>query len=336
MIKRTASLILCAVLLMNLSSCVFSQEETVNITAMNTLITIRVFGNSKEENERAVALFKEKITEFENLFDANIKTSDVAKINSSKIGAVVEESTARIIKKSLEASAMTNGAFDITIMPVLKLWGFDNGKYGVPSDAEIKSSLANVGYEKITVSGNNVEKQENTEISLGAIAKGYLGDELLKIATENGVNAVISLGGNIVLCGDNNGKGYWTVGVKNPHESESLACSFDCPADVSVVTSGAYERYFEKDGKTYHHIIDTTSGKPAQSDLLSVTVVGKDGAMCDAFSTALFALGYKKAVAFAKENNDFSYIFITDKNEITAIGIENLNTLNEFRYNGIG
>lgn len=330
MIKKAASLILCAVILINLCACGFSGEETVNITAMNTLITIRVFGNSREENERAIALFKEKITEFENLFDANVKTSDVAIINSSKIGAEVEESTAQIIKKSLKASEMTNGAFDITIMPVLKLWGFDNGKYGVPSEDEIKSSLANVGYNRISVSGNLVIKEENTEISLGAIAKGYLGDELLKIATENRVNAIISLGGNIVLCGDNNGKDSWTVGVKNPHGSESLACSFDCFGDVSVVTSGAYERYFEKNGKTYHHIIDTKSGKPAESDLLSVTVIGKDGAMCDAFSTALFALGYKKAVAFAKENNDFSYVFITDKNEITAIGIENLSVDDTF------
>ena len=147
---------------------------------------------------------------------------------------------------------------------------------------------------------------------------------ILEIAKENGICGIVSLGGNIVLCGENEEKGFWSVGVKDPDNSSEIVCSFECGGNLSVVTSGAYERYFEIEGKAYHHIIDPETGKPAESDLKSVTVIGENGALCDAYSTSLFVMGKNKAVEFIKENNDFEYVLITADNEIICSdGVKN-------------
>lgn len=328
--KKAIALILCGCFLISMCSCGSLKESTTDITAMNTLMTIRVFSNSKTQGDEALKLFTEKIIRLDSFFDTNEKSSDVFCINGDNTEIKVSEDTAKIIEKSILASSLTDGAFDITIMPVLKLWGFNDGNYGVPKEEEIQKALKLVGNDKISVEGTTVIKRAGTEISLGGIAKGYLGDEILEISKECGVSAVVSLGGNIVLCGENQEKGEWTVGVKNPLETDSLACSFKHKGNVSIVTSGGYERSFQKDGETYHHIIDTKTGKPADSDLLSVTVIGEDGALCDAFSTALFAMGKEKAVKFAKEHNDFEYIFITENSEIiTTDGVDGLELLSE-------
>ncbi len=323
--KKAISLLLCILFLFNLCSCDLGENEAINLTAMNTLMQIRVFNSLKSKKESA-KLFENEILHLEKLFDEASPESDVYKINNCENGCEISAETAQVIKTAVFASEKTGGAFDITIMPVLRLWGFDNGNYGVPEENECEKALVKVGCDNISLNGSMVTKQPETEISLGGIAKGYLGDRLLKIAKENEICAVISLGGNIVLCGENQEKGYWTVGVKNPLSQNKLACTFESEGNLSVVTSGGYERYFEKNGNTYHHIIDTKTGKPAKSDLLSVTVVGENGALCDAYSTALFAMGKEKAVDFAKENNDFKYIFITENNEIIALGgVRNLN-----------
>ncbi len=328
--KKAVAIFLCGCFLLTMCSCNFKKEAKIEFTAMNTLMSIRVFSSSEADNQKVLQLFVDKINELDLLFDANNEDSDVSKINGKNKKIKISEATAEIIEKSMLANTLTEGAFDITIMPVLKLWGFDNGNYGVPKKEEIQDALLLVGKDAVSVKNNKVTKKENAEISLGGIAKGYLGDELLKLAREYDVSGIISLGGNIVLCGENAEKGQWTVGVKNPLETDSLVCTFKHKGNVSVVTSGGYERSFKKDGKAYHHIIDTKTGEPAKSDLLSVTVIGEDGALCDAFSTALFVMGKEKAVKFAKEHNDFQYIFVTENREIILTdGVEDCEILSE-------
>lgn len=317
--KKAMALLLCGCFLLTACSC-GPKEETTEFTAMDTLISIRVSRSNGGRTEDVLKAFTHRVKELETLFDANCQDSDVFAINGKDTGVRVSKDTAAILEKSIYANTLTEGAFDITVMPLLKLWGFDSGNYCVPKKEDIKNALENMNSDGISVEGTTVTKSAKTQISLGGIAKGYAGDELLKIAEENGVSGVISLGGNIVLCGENTQKGSWTVGVKNPVDTDSLVCTFNHKGNVSVVTSGGYERSFTKDGKTYHHIIDTKTGEPAETDLLSVTVIGGDGALCDAFSTALFVMGKEKAVKFAEEHNDFEYIFITDKKEIIKTG----------------
>ena len=317
--KKAVSLLLASAMVVCLCSCSLMVQNTARtITAMNTVMQITVFNNSQSEAERIAGRMVDSIVRIDALMDANSFESDVYKVNNASIGTSVEiaSETADVLNISLQANALTKGCFDVTLMPVIEEWGFHDGTYGVPSAESLKNAMGYVDAHGFSVQGDKLTKSTDVRITLGGIAKGYLGDELLKIAAEENASALLSLGGNIVLCGDKADGSLWSVGVKNPHNTESLACSFESEGNRSVVTSGGYERFFEYGGKSYHHIIDPATGYPAESDLYSVTVIGENGALCDAFSTGLFVMGKEKAVAFAKENNDFQFIFITTDNEI--------------------
>ncbi len=319
--KKTVSLLLLVSVLVSFCSCAsLKVDDTLNLTAMNTVMQITVFNNSRAENERVLGLLSDRILEIDTLMDANNEDSDVYRINNGKAETEIQVSpeTAELVAKSISAFNSTQHSFNIAVMPVVKEWGFHDGTYGVPEEEQLSKALSRVKGNGVSVDTNVnwVKKSEDVEITLGGIAKGYLGDELLEITRVEGITALISLGGNIVLCGDKADGSLWSVGVKNPHNTESLACTFKSEGNKSVVTSGGYERYFEYEGKMYHHIIDPETGYPAESDLLSVTVIGEDGALCDAYSTALYVMGEEKAVAFAKKNNDFEFIFTTTDNEI--------------------
>ncbi len=333
--KKAVALLLCVLTVFQLGACVNDgngdkpKDYTVNLTAMNTVMKITVYSASEGEIEDVANLMTERISEIESLFDANLTGSDINLLNMPVTEQTVSDETAEILNISKSASETTDGAFDITVMPVLKLWGFNDGRYGVAADDDIKAFLPFVNYKDVSVNGNTVTKSVNTQVSLGGIAKGYLGDELLKIAKSHGAVALLSLGGNIVLCGNKANSEKWKVGIQNPEDTESLACSFECDGGKSVVTSGAYERYFEYGGKEYHHIIDPKTGYPAESDLTSVTVIGENGALCDAYSTALFVMGKEKSVEFAKEHNEFEFVFISKDGKMFATdGVENIKTEN--------
>ncbi len=323
--KKTVSLLLLVSMLVSLCSCAFPKVgDTLNLTAMNTVMQITVFNNSRAENERVLGLLSDRIERIDALMDANNEESDVYRINNGEAETEIQVApeTAEIVAKSVFAFYSTENNFNITVMPVVKEWGFHDGTYGVPDKKQLDEALARVKINGISADADlsQVKKSEGVEITLGGIAKGYLGDELLEITKAEGVVALLSLGGNIVLCGDKEDGTLWSVGVKNPSNTEKLACTFKSKGNKSVITSGGYERYFEYAGKTYHHIINPKTGYPAESDLLSVTVIGEDGALCDAYSTGLYVMGKEKAVAFAKENNDFDFIFITTDNEILYTG----------------
>lgn len=353
--KKIFVVLLCAVLLLNLSSCAFvesisnQKELTKTFTAMNTVMQITVFNTSKGSNADALNKMVTRIKELEKLFDPNLTGSDVYKINNSKGVPLnkdateadriyLDDDTINILLSAKSNYYETDCIFDIKLMPVIELWGFDNGNYGVPKTEDIKTSLDVVGKSRIDIYPDEkyIVVSEGTRISLGGIAKGYLGDELLKIAQEYGATALLSLGGNIVLCGNKAEDDMWSVGIKNPNDTENIACSFKSGGNKSVVTSGAYERYFEYGGKSYHHIIDPKTGRPAESDLLSVTVVGENGANCDAWSTALFVMGKEKAVEFAKKHNSYDFVFITNNNEVLITdGIEDIKTEDAFEIKSI-
>ena len=164
----------------------------------------------------------------------------------------------------------------------------------------------NVQYDEVT---GEVILPAGMEIDLGSIAKGYAGQQAAKLLREKGVtSALLNLGGNVQTIGSKPDGGAWQIAVKNPHSKEPMMVV--SVRDKAVVTSGGYERYFEQDGKTYWHIMDPKTGRPADSGLLAVTVIGEDGAMCDGLSTSLFVMGLEKAAALWAESSDFEAIFI--------------------------
>ena len=273
------------------------QVEKKTFYAMNTTMEFTVYGSASLVDD-AEAL----INSLEDELSVTKDTSEIAQINQNGSGTVTG-STADLMGKALAMCSRTNGTLDISVYPIVRAWGFTTGSYKVPSEEELTSLLplvdyTNVQYDEVT---GEVILPAGMEIDLGSIAKGYAG--------EKGVtSALLNLGGNVQTIGSKPDGGAWQIAVKNPHSKEPMMVV--SVRDKAVVTSGGYERYFEQDGKTYWHIMDPKTGRPADSGLLAVTVIGEDGAVCDGLSTSLFVMGLEKAAALWAESSDFEAIFI--------------------------
>ncbi len=243
---------------------------------------------------------------YEKMLSRTVDGSDVFKINSADGAVEVSEDTSYLVNRSLYYSGLSDGAFDITIAPVSVLWDF-NGEV-VPDRNEIAAALRSVDYHSVSVDGNNVTAG-NAKIDLGAIAKGYIADKLRDFLKEKGAaQGIINLGGNVTVFGEKQR----IIGVKKPFSADENAARIGVGDGYSVVTSGTYERYIEKDGKKYHHILDPKTGYGVETDLVSATVIGKNGADCDALSTVCILLGYEKANKLIEDTADVEAVFITE------------------------
>ena len=283
------------------------KEYTKNIFAMDTVMDLKIYS----ENDEALSEAKAEIQRIDALFDRGNENSDIYRINKNK-SADVSAETAEVIRAALSISERTDGAFDITVAPVMDLWGFYGNEFNVPSDSELQSALEDVGYEKIQLDGTNISIPENTSIDLGGIGKGYTSDRIADLLKNRGVkSAIISLGGNVHAIGKRNDGSEWTVGITDPHNKSQLIGKLKI-SDKAVITSGAYQRYFEQEGITYHHIIDPTTGKSADSGLASVTVITDSGMTADGLSTALFVMGLDKAIELWRSSSDFDAVFVDD------------------------
>lgn len=282
---------------------------------MDTVMDLKIYS----ENDAPIAKAEAEIKRVDSLLDRGNEESEIYKINSEKSAAVSAE-TADLIRTAVDISERTGGAFDITTAPVSDLWGFYGGSFRVPSDGEIQSALEGVGYEKIRIDENTVSVPESTSIDLGGIGKGYASDRAAEILRENGVaSAILSLGGNVYALGKRPDGGGWTVGITDPADESGLIGTVNV-SDKAVVTSGGYRRYFERDGKTYHHIIDPKTGKSAQSGLSSVTVISENGALADGLSTALFVMGLDDGIELWRESGGFEAVFADDSGQIYITG----------------
>ncbi len=273
--------------------------------ALDTIIRFTLYDKDEKLCKDTVDKCKDEITRLENLLSISKDSSDIYKLNNAKEETVsVSEETASLIKDACDISKSCDGAFDISVKPLLTLWGFDTKEYRVPADSEIEKTLLLVSFENIEVDGEYVTKPENSSIDLGGIAKGYVADRVSEIIKNSGVSsALINLGGMITTVGksSSNDKDYWRVGVQYPSENDSYFFTFDVN-ETSVSTTGAYQRYFEEESGVYHHIIDPKTGKPSDSNVSSVTVVGESGVKCDALSTAFYVMGVDKTAKYINEN----------------------------------
>lgn len=291
-------------------------EYQQSFFAMDTYMTLTVYGDNAEQ---AVELARESIYEFEKMLSVTDEESEIYKINNSNGEAVVvSDETAEIIEYSLKISSETDGAFDLTIYPVLSLWGFTKNENNVPDKKEIDALLESIDYNQVELDGNSVTVPEKVMIDLGAIGKGFVGDKTAEQLKAQGVkSALLDIGGNIQAVGSKPDGADWKIGLRSPIDDGVLGVL--SISDLAVVTSGNYERYFIDDnGIKYGHIINPDTGYPVENDLLSVTIIGKEGKRCDALSTALFVMGYEKAVEFWKENNDFNMLLVKNNGEIHA------------------
>ena len=225
----------------------------------------------------------------------------------------VSDDTLEVIRKGLYYSELSGGRFDITAAAITDIWDYKNEI--VPSRDEIAEALKNVDYESVKISGNEVDTSGKA-LDLGGIAKGYIADKLLQYFNSNGVSSgIINLGGNVTVFGDR----YYNVAIKDPFNGDVLPLTLHIK-NKSVSTSGTYERCFEKDGVFYHHILDTKTGFPAQSDLVSASVIGDTSADCDALSTICILYGLEDAKDLIENTAGFEAIFIDKDNNTHLTG----------------
>ena len=292
----------------------FDGSEKSSI-AMGTILTQKVYG---ESSARDIEKIKAIVDGLDDVISWREDTSEIAKLNS---GATIKNGyLAELISQCSEVSALSGGVFDITVGGVSQLWSIGEENERIPDDDEIKAELENVGYGKIRFGKESLSLPEGVKLDLGAVGKGAACDMIkayLDMSTAEG--AIVSVGGSILAWGDYNKAGdKWQIAVAHPRlEGEYLGVLSLKEGFVS--TSGDYERYFEKDGKRYHHILDATTGYPAESETISVTVICDSGAMADALSTTCFILGKEKSEPVL-EKYGASAIFVDKDLNISVVG----------------
>ncbi|MDD3269283.1 MAG: FAD:protein FMN transferase [Syntrophomonadaceae bacterium] len=295
---------------------------------MDTLIRIRVFSSDPESGAKALDEAFAEFARIGNLSDkfaeknlSEPEISDVYRVNKyAGIKAVkVSEDTLAMLEKSQYFADVSNGAFDVTVGPVMDLWGFGQAQYHLPSDRELKQKLTLVGYMRIVI--NKQQKtvflpQKGMSIDLGGIAKGYATDRAAQKLRQMGIkSAIINAGGNIYALGSKPDNSSWLAGIQDPREKSRLAAIIKVN-DTAVVSSGDYERYFISKGIRYHHILDPSAGKPARK-AISTTIVAPSAADADVLSTALFVLGPEKGMALLEKLPGIKAVFIDEHKNIT-------------------
>lgn len=306
--KKTLLKIFCTIvaLLIFAIPCIASSKVEKlykNYFAFDTVVQISIF-DYKNKNDAINCLdeIKEILDDYESIFSSTKEDAECTKLNNSTLK--LEDASydlRKIIATSSEINKLSNGAFDIRIKKSINLWDVKN-RTELPEKKDIEKA-----------------KKDKSQIDLGAIAKGYVGDKIKEFLLDNEIkSAIVTLGGNVVCIGKKEGKKF-NIGIEFPFEEEKLIDAVEVE-DKAVVTSGIYQRYFKvkNDNRIYNHIIDPNTGYPVNNELYSVTIIMDNSTLADALSTACMVLGYEKGIKFldkAKKyyNTDISAVFVDNK-----------------------
>lgn len=324
--KKLISIFLGALLIISLiySISINRNEESISNTYYNlgTINEVTLYDVNKKTGEKILEECGSILMDIDNKMSNTIKSSDVSKINKNagKAYTKVSKDTYYVIKKSIEFSNISNDTFDISVGPLIDLWsiGTDNAK--VPNKEEIENILPLVDYSKILLNDENLSvklSEENMKIDLGGIAKGYAADKIYDyLKSENIKSAIINLGGNILTLGSKNNDQPFSIGIQDPTMPRGNSIGNIKVSNKSVVTSGIYERYIEKDNKIYHHMLNPHTGYPFENNLNSVTIVSDESIICDALSTTTFGLGLDSGMKLIESLDNVDAIFITKNKKI--------------------
>ena len=286
---------------------------------MGTVVTVTLYDN---QDEKIIDKAFNKVKEIEQLVSINTTNTELDSVNENAgISPIkVSDDTFKIVQKGLEYSKLTNGYFDITIGPIVKLWSIGLPEAKVPTQTEIDESLKYIGYDDLELNESEQTiflKKKGMLIDLGGIAKGYTADEISSVLKEEGVTrAIIDLGGNIYALGEKSENIPWKIGVQNPSETRGEIVGSLTLENKSIVTSGIYERYIEENGKKYHHILSSFNGYPYDNEIAGVTIISNTSMDGDALSTSVFAMGVDKGLEFINNQDNVDAIFITKDNKI--------------------
>lgn len=301
---------------------------TRQLFAMDTVMSFTAYGPKAEE---AVDAAMKEIERLDALLSTGNESSEISQLNAAG-SFLVSEDTLKLLEEAESILQSTGGLFDVTVYPLMQLWGFPAGDYRVPTQEEISSTLSLVDAAQIQIEGAQVTLGSGQQVDLGGIAKGYASDRVMELYREYGVTSgMVSLGGNIETLGTKPDGTDWKIGIRNPEitaasdigsgtEDVLLALEVE---NRAVITSGGYERYFEENGETYIHILDPRTGYPADSGLLSVTVVSEKGMLADALSTSLYIMGEADAAEYWRihgndEGNSFELVLVDTSGKVYA------------------
>ena len=311
--KKLTCLLLACLTALSLAGCGAPKTETLDIFAMDTYMSLVAIGDG---GAAVLQSCSNQINTLEQELSRTIDTSDVAQLNANGT-AQLSDDTAELLSAALQYSEMTSGAFDVTIAPLVELWGITTDSPRVPPQEEIDALLPLVGSGHVRLDGTAAALDEGCAIDLGGIGKGYASDKVAELFAQSEISGgFVSLGGNVYVHGTTAEGKPWNVAVQDPNHTEGYACTLRL-SDAFVVTSGGYQRYFTApDGTVYQHIIDPATGYPVDNGLLSVSIVtrredGGTGTMADAYSTALYVMGEAAAVDFWRQQGAFDMVLVT-------------------------
>jgi thiamine biosynthesis lipoprotein len=314
-------LLLLALLVLGVTSCKKPpvEPQSQSFLMLGTVCKITIYDEPTEE------AFKEafdRIRSIEAKMTLHSQTSEIAKVNqmAGLEPVAVSEDTFTVIAKALEIAELSDGAFDPTIAPLVMAWDIAGDNPRRPPDEEIASLLPLVDYRSVVLDPQNLTvylSKEGMALDLGGIAKGYAADEAAKILRSHGVTqAIVNLGGNVLTLGRKSDDTLWRIGVQDPEESRGAYAIIVELDDTSLVTSGPYERFLVLEGETYHHILNTRTGFPVDSDFTSASIITKSSLLADALSTSVYALGYEKGMEMINTLEGVEAIFFTEEKQI--------------------
>ena len=296
-------------------------------TAMGTVIQQNIYSTDKQSEAAEEILALLHRLEEEEL-SRRLDTSEVWAANEAagkEEGILLSPELSEIIERSLEIWRQSGGAFDVTMGPVVQLWNIDGwasgereGSFELPEKESLCDALEHCGSEKLQLDGTRLIMQEEMQLDFGAVGKGIALDRILAyLQKKEGITgAIISAGGSVLTYGEKPDGTCWKVGIVNPADTSTNIGVLSLEGQWCVSTSGDYERYVEKDGIRYHHIINPATGYPADSGGAGVTILSKDGFLSDALSTACFILGKEAGMKLA-ESYDAEVLFVEKDGSIS-------------------
>lgn len=295
----------------------YSKKELL----LGTYVELRIYDDGKE------AVLDEafdRIRELGDKITVNQSGSEIDEINANAgIKPVkVSDDIYTLLKRAYEYSEDSEGGFDMAIGPITEMWhiGFDDARK--PSQDEIDQALKLVDYHKVILDDEEQTaylEEKGMALDLGAIAKGYITDEVVKVMKDNGVTtAIVDLGGNVYVLGHSpRGEDEdWNVGIQDPNKARNTVVGTVKEQDMTLVTSGIYERYLKVDGETYHHLFDSETGYPFDNDIAGVTIITRKSIDGDGLSTDVFSMGVKKGLEYVEGLQDVDAIFVTKDDKV--------------------
>jgi len=320
--KKLIAIIMAIVLPIGLIGCTKEQKsESIGRTEviMGTVVKVTLYDGGSDEILDKVF---ERIAEIENLVSINKEGTELDELNENAgiKGVKVSDTSYDIIKRGLYYSKLSNGGYDITIGPLVKLWSIGLPEAKVPTQEEIDKTIKNIDYSKVKINPDTKEvflSEKGIMLDLGSIAKGYAADEIVKILREEGVKqAIVDIGGNIYAMGLKNGDTDWKIGIQNPFDDRGNVLGSVEISDKTVVTSGVYERFIEKDGVKYHHILNPDTGYPYETDIVAVSIIADKSIDADALSTLIFTKGLDEGLSFVEKLDAIDAVFITNEKKV--------------------